>query len=191
MAYAHKEHALSNSPSITQLAGTAPAQRDAAAQVPREPLGKLFLRFLKFGSLAWVVPVAQIAMIRQALDRPEESPPRMVFITSISSTLASVNRGEYCVSKAGLSMVARLFAVRLAEYGIAVFEVRPGIVATDMTAGVRAAYDRRLAEGLAPIRRWGMPEDVGRVVGLLVDGGPEYATGQVFDVDGGLALPRL
>jgi 3-oxoacyl-[acyl-carrier protein] reductase len=115
----------------------------------------------------------------------------IVFVTSISATLASINRGEYCVSKAGLSMAARLFAARLAGEGIPVFEVRPGIIATDMTAGVRELYDRRIAEGLVPEQRWGQPEDVGRVVAALLRGDLPYATGTIVNVDGGLSIPRL
>ena len=115
----------------------------------------------------------------------------IVFITSVSAEMASVNRGEYCVSKAGLSMAARLFAVRLAAHGIPVYEVRPGIIATDMTAGVKETYDRRIADGLVPERRWGTPEDVGRVVAALLRGDAPYATGSIIDVDGGLSLPRL
>jgi 3-oxoacyl-[acyl-carrier protein] reductase len=115
----------------------------------------------------------------------------IVFITSVSADLASPNRGEYCVSKAGLSMAARLFAARLAEHGIPVFEVRPGIIATDMTAGVRDTYDRRIADGLIPEGRWGQPEDVGRAVAALVRGDLPYATGTIINVDGGLTIPRL
>jgi 3-oxoacyl-[acyl-carrier protein] reductase len=115
----------------------------------------------------------------------------IVFITSVSAEMASVNRGEYCVSKAGLSMAARLFAVRLASDGIPVYEVRPGIVATDMTAGVKTAYDKRIADGLVPEGRWGTPEDVGRIVAALLRGDAPYATGSVITVDGGLSLPRL
>ncbi|HYT73559.1 MAG TPA: 3-ketoacyl-ACP reductase [Vicinamibacterales bacterium] len=115
----------------------------------------------------------------------------IVFITSISAAFASVNRGEYCVSKAGLSMAARLFAARLAGDGIPVYEVRPGIIETDMTASVKEAYDRRIADGLVPERRWGTPEDVGRVVAALLRGDAPYATGSVINVDGGLSLPRL
>ena len=117
--------------------------------------------------------------------------PAIVFITSVSADAASVNRGDYCVSKAGLSMTARLFAVRLAGHGIPVYEVRPGIIETDMTAGVRDAYDKRIAEGLVPERRWGTPDDVGRVVAALLRGDVPYATGSIIDVDGGLSLPRL
>jgi NAD(P)-dependent dehydrogenase (short-subunit alcohol dehydrogenase family) len=117
--------------------------------------------------------------------------PAIVFITSVSAEAASINRGDYCVSKAGLSMAARLFAVRLAAHGIPVYEVRPGIIETDMTAGVRDAYDQRIAEGLVPERRWGTPDDVGRVVAALLRGDAPYATGSIINVDGGLALPRL
>jgi NAD(P)-dependent dehydrogenase (short-subunit alcohol dehydrogenase family) len=115
----------------------------------------------------------------------------ITFITSVSAEMASVGRGEYCVGKAGLSMTAKLFAVRLAEHGIPVYEVRPGIISTDMTASVRGAYDARIADGVVPERRWGLPEDVGRVVAALVRGDLPYATGSVIHVDGGLAIPRL
>lgn len=115
----------------------------------------------------------------------------IVFVTSVSAEMASTMRGEYCVSKAGLAMTARLFAARLAAVGIRVYEVRPGIIATDMTAPVRDAYDARIADGLVPERRWGQPEDVGQVVAALVRGDLPYATGSVIHVDGGLAIPRL
>jgi 3-oxoacyl-[acyl-carrier protein] reductase len=115
----------------------------------------------------------------------------IVFVTSVSATLASPNRGEYCVSKAGLAMAAQLFAVRLAPSGIPVYEVRPGIIATDMTAAVREIYDRRIADGLVPEGRWGQPDDVGRVVAALLRGDLPYASGSVIQVDGGLAIPRL
>lgn len=122
--------------------------------------------------------------------RPDQ-PVTIVFVTSISAALASTNRGEYCVSKAGLSMAAMLYATRLASEGIAVYEVRPGIIATDMTAKVKAAYDERIAAGLVPERRWGQPEDVGRVVAALVRGDAPYATGSIIDVSGGLHIGRL
>jgi NAD(P)-dependent dehydrogenase (short-subunit alcohol dehydrogenase family) len=117
--------------------------------------------------------------------------PAIIFITSISSDTASVSRGEYCVAKAGLSMVAQLFAVRLAGHGIPVHEVRPGLIATDMTAPVRAAYDERIAAGLVPIARWGTAEDVGRAVAALASGSFPYSTGGVFPIDGGMHLRRL
>jgi len=115
----------------------------------------------------------------------------IVFITSVSAELASTNRGDYCVSKAGLSMAARLFALRLAEHHIPVYEIRPGIIQTDMTASVKDVYDRRIADGLVPEQRWGTPDDVGRVVAAVLRGDAPYATGTVITVDGGLSLPRL
>jgi NAD(P)-dependent dehydrogenase (short-subunit alcohol dehydrogenase family) len=134
------------------------------------------------------------AIARDQIARRRSEPPfapSIVFITSVSAGMVSVNRGDYCVSKAGLSMAARLFAVRLASEGIPVYEVRPGIVATDMTAGVRETYDSRIAGGLVPEQRWGQPDDVGRIVAALVRGDAPYATGTVIDVDGGLSIPRL
>jgi len=120
-----------------------------------------------------------------------DASPAIVFVTSVSATMASINRGEYCVSKAGLAMAAQLFAVRLAEHGIPVYDVRPGIIATDMTEPVRELYDRRISEGLVPQRRWGTPDDVGSVVAALLRGDAPYATGSVIHVDGGLSIPRL
>jgi 3-oxoacyl-[acyl-carrier protein] reductase len=115
----------------------------------------------------------------------------IVFITSVSSDMASPNRGEYCVSKAGLAMAARLFATRLAAHAIPVYDVRPGIIATDMTAAVKATYDQRIAAGLIPDARWGTPDDVGRAVAALLRGDVPYATGTVIHIDGGLSIPRL
>jgi 3-oxoacyl-[acyl-carrier protein] reductase len=115
----------------------------------------------------------------------------IVFVTSVSAEMISVNRGEYCISKAGLAMAASLFAVRLAPHGIPVFDVRPGVIATDMTSAVKDTYDRRIADGLVPEARWGQPDDVGRAVRALLRGDLPYATGSVIHVDGGLSLPRL
>ena len=134
------------------------------------------------------------AIARDQVERRRADPSfaaSIVFVTSVSAEMASPNRGEYCVSKAGLSMAARLFAVRLAADGIPVYEVRPGIIATDMTAAVRDVYDRRIADGLVPELRWGQPDDVGRAVAALLRGDLPYATGTVVVVDGGLSLPRL
>jgi NAD(P)-dependent dehydrogenase (short-subunit alcohol dehydrogenase family) len=117
--------------------------------------------------------------------------PQLVFITSISSRFASISRGEYCIAKAGLSMAAQLFAARLAGTGIRVYEVRPGLIDTDMTRAVRAAYDERIAGGLVPMARWGTPDDVGRAVAMIAAGGLPYSTGAVIDVDGGLGLRIL
>jgi len=115
----------------------------------------------------------------------------IVNISSISATVVSVNRGEYCISKAGLGMVTQLFATRLGEFDIPVFEIRPGIIETDMTSGVKDKYDKLISEGLCVQKRWGLPGDVGKVVASLVRGDFMYSTGQVIMVDGGLTIPRL
>jgi len=116
---------------------------------------------------------------------------KLVFVSSMSAHTVSVNRGDYCVSKAGLAMAAQLFAARLAAEGVQVYEVRPGIMATDMTAGVKEKYDRLIGEGLVPQGRWGTAEDVGRTVGALVLGDFPFSTGAVVPVDGGVHLRRL
>lgn len=115
----------------------------------------------------------------------------IINVSSISATVASVNRGEYCISKAGISMATQLFAVRLGEFDIPVFEVRPGIISTDMTSGVKQKYDQLIEGGLCVTRRWGYPPDVGKVVEALASGSFLYSTGQVIMVDGGLTIPRL
>jgi NAD(P)-dependent dehydrogenase (short-subunit alcohol dehydrogenase family) len=115
----------------------------------------------------------------------------IVNISSVSATEASTNRGDYCISKAGIAMATQLWAARLAEHGIAVYEVRPGIITTDMTAPVKEKYDKLLAEGLTVENRWGEPADVGRAVAMLARGDLTYATGNVINIDGGLTLRRL
>ncbi len=115
----------------------------------------------------------------------------IINISSVSATVASVNRGEYCIAKAGVSMATQLFAARLGEYNIPVYEVRPGIIKTDMTAGVTEKYDRLIDGGLTVQKRWGYPDDVGKAVAALARGDFPYSTGQVLLVDGGLTLPRL
>jgi 3-oxoacyl-[acyl-carrier protein] reductase len=131
------------------------------------------------------------AVARLLVQQQDDAPRTIVFVTSVSAEMATPHRGEYCVSKAGLSMAAKLFALRLAPDRIPVYEVRPGVIATDMTAGVKEMYDKRIGEGLIPEARWGQPEDVGRTVAALVRGDIAYATGTVFNVDGGLSIPRL
>jgi NAD(P)-dependent dehydrogenase (short-subunit alcohol dehydrogenase family) len=112
-------------------------------------------------------------------------------VSSVSATEASINRGDYCISKAGVAMATQLWAHRLAEFGIAVYEVRPGIITTDMTAPVREKYDKLLAAGLTVENRWGEPRDVGRAVAMLASGELTYATGNVLNIDGGLTIRRL
>lgn len=130
-------------------------------------------------------------MIRECgLGLPEYR-PRIVNISSMSAYTSSTSRGEYCISKAGISMCTKLFADRLAEFGIPVFEVRPGIILTDMTAGVREKYEKLIAEGVTPIRRFGTPEDVAACVAAAAGGDLDFATGQVLDADGGFHIRRL
>ncbi len=129
-------------------------------------------------------------MIEQQRGSPDFS-GCIINISSISATVASTNRGEYCISKAGLAMATSLWAARLAEYGIPVYEIRPGIIQTDMTAAVRAKYDKLISEGLLLQARWGLPEDVGRAVAMLVRGDLAYSTGQVIYIDGGFSVKRL
>lgn len=115
----------------------------------------------------------------------------IINIGSISAYTASINRGEYCISKAGMGMMTALFADRLAPHGINVYEVRPGIIATDMTSGVTSKYDALIADGLTPIRRWGQPEDIAAAVVALAEGAFPFSTGEIFNVDGGFHMRRL
>ncbi len=117
--------------------------------------------------------------------------PRIVTISSVSAYTASVNRGDYCVAKAGLAMMTALFAARLAEYGINVYEIRPGVIATDMTEGVKEKYDKMIEQGAWPIRRWGQPEDIGRAVAAIARSDFPYSTGEVINVDGGFHIRTL
>ena len=129
-------------------------------------------------------------MIEQKKKHPERA-FRIVNTSSMSAYTSSPGRGEYCVSKAGVSMLTMLYADRLAEFGIGVFEIRPGIIATDMTSVVKDKYDKLIGEGLTPIKRWGRPEDIGKAVGAIAEGRLDFSTGQVINVDGGFHFRRL
>lgn len=128
---------------------------------------------------------------RRMLELPQGIYRSIIFVTSVSATMVSIERAEYCVSKAAAAMMAQLFSVRLAPHGIGVFELRPGIIATEMTAGVRDTYTDRIEGGLVPAARWGVPEDIGSVVIPLVQGHMHFSTGTTIAVDGGLSIPRL
>jgi len=129
-------------------------------------------------------------MVEQSKDAPDAG-YRIVNTSSISAYTSSPARGEYCLSKAGISMMTALYADRLAEFGIGVFEIRPGIIKTDMTKVVTAKYDKLIAEGLTPIKRWGLPVDIGKAVAAIAEGKLDFCTGQVINVDGGFHLRRL
>jgi len=124
-------------------------------------------------------------------DEDPEFKSSIINVSSVSATVASVNRGEYCISKSGISMMTQLFAVRLGEFDIPVFEVRPGLIQTDMTAGVKGKYDALLRDGLCVFPRWGTPDDVGKAVASLAEGDMPYSTGQVLMIDGGMTIQRL
>lgn len=147
--------------------------------------------FLTQLAARWMIDQAQEAAARAADGAEREPPPQIVFISSLSAYTASVNRGEYCVAKAALSMLTPLFAARLAEDGINVYEIRPGIIETDMTTPVKGKYDALIAQGVTPIRRWGTPADVGRAVAAIAQGAFPFSTGEVLNVDGGFHLRRL
>jgi len=173
---------------LVNNAGRAPRVRADILDAAEESFEELLHTNLQ-GPYFLTQAIARSQIARKQLDGSFTA--SIVFVTSVSAELASTNRGDYCVSKAGLSMAARLFALRLAEHQIPVYEVRPGIIQTDMTAKVKDVYDRRIADGLVPERRWGTPDDVGRIVAALLRGDAPYATGSVITVDGGLSLPRL
>lgn len=135
--------------------------------------------------------LTQAVVAGMLADGPRDSYRSIIFVSSANAIQASPDRGEYCASKAAVSMLARLFALRLAEHGIAVHEVRPGVIRTDMTAPVAARYEQRIAEGLSPIRRWGEAEDVGRAIALLAAGEMPFSTGDALHIDGGLHVARL
>jgi NAD(P)-dependent dehydrogenase (short-subunit alcohol dehydrogenase family) len=171
---------------LVNNAGVAPRERKDILEATRESFDRL-LRINLRGPYFLTQAAARYMLERKTADFRR----CIVFITSISAAVASTNRGEYCISKAGLSMASLLWAARLAEEGIVVYEVRPGIIKSDMTAKVAAHYDRLIAEGLTLQRRWGTPEDVGRAVAMLARGELAYSTGQVVMVDGGMSVRRL
>ncbi|MEL6254705.1 MAG: 3-ketoacyl-ACP reductase [Bacteroidota bacterium] len=167
-------------------AGVAPRERKDLLEMSEESFDRVLGINLK-GSFF----LSQLAA-KEMIKAGKEVPRYIINMSSVSATLVSVNRGQYCISKAGMAMMTQLFAARLAEENIQVYEVRPGVIKTDMTAAVKEKYDRLLLEeGLAVQGRWGYPEDVGKAVASLIGGNFPYSTGQVIMVDGGLAMGRL
>jgi 3-oxoacyl-[acyl-carrier protein] reductase len=174
---------------LVNNAGVAPAVRADLLEAGEESFDRLIGINLK-GPYFLTQLVAR-SMIDQ-IAAGTLTAPKIIVVSSISAYTASTNRGDYCVSKAGLAMLVKLFAARLAEHGINVHEVRPGVIDTDMTSGVRQRYDDLiLHQGLTPIRRWGQPEDVGKAVVAIATDLLPFSTGQVLDVDGGFHLRTL
>jgi 3-oxoacyl-[acyl-carrier protein] reductase len=174
---------------LVNNAGVAPKVRADLLEAGEESFDRLYAVNLK--GPFFLTQLAAKQMVRQDPDA-EGCRGRIVNITSISAYTASISRGDYCMVKAGLAMMTKLFADRLAADGINVYEIRPGIVATDMTSGVKTKYDELiLGQGITPIRRWGRPEDVGRAVRAIAEDRFPFSTGAVFDVDGGFHLHRL
>ena len=173
---------------LVNNAGIAPAKRVDILETAPESFDRLFAVNARGPFF-----LTQNAARRMAGRKPTHAgaPLSIIFITSISAVVSSTSRAEYCVSKAALSMSAALFADALAAKGINVYEVRPGIIATDMTAGVKDKYDRLIADGLVPQGRWGLPEDVGRAVAALARGDLGFSTGAVVEVSGGMNIRRL
>jgi len=173
---------------LVNNAGIAPRERRDILEATEESFDEVLSTNLK--GMYFLTQKAAQWMIAQKKGDPQFR-ASIVNISSISATVVSINRGEYCIAKAGLSMATQLFAVRLGEFDIPVFEVRPGVIHTDMTAGVTAKYDKLIAEGLCVQKRWGESEDVGKAVASLAKGDFPYSTGQVIMVDGGMTIPRL
>jgi 3-oxoacyl-[acyl-carrier protein] reductase len=173
---------------LVNNAGVAPLTRQDILETTPESYDRL-IQINARGTFFFTQRAARL-MIQQVKESPGPK-PAIIFITSISASVSSPSRAEYCISKAAMSMTAALFADRLAESGINVYEVRPGIIQTDMTAPVREKYDKLIAEGLVPQRRWGYPEDVGKAVVALAKGFFPFSTGLILEVSGGMNIRRL
>lgn len=172
---------------LVNNAGIAPRVRADILQATEESFDELIGTNLK-GPYFLTQAVANWMVEQQVLQRERRS---IINVSSISATVASVNRGDYCISKAGIAMATMLWASRLTEFGIGVYEVRPGVIATDMTAGVKSKYDALMEGDLLLDKRWGTPDDVGTAVAMLAAGDLPYAPGAVLVLDGGMTLPRL
>ncbi len=173
---------------LVNNAGVAPSKRVDLLEATEESFDRVMSINLK-GPYFLTQAVANW-MVEQKKQDPA-TPCRIVNTSSNSAYTSSPSRGEYCVSKAGVSMMTALYADRLAEYGIGVYEIRPGIIKTDMTKVVTAKYDKLIAEGITPIKRWGRPEDIALAVGAIAEGRLDFSTGEVINVDGGFHLRRL
>jgi 3-oxoacyl-[acyl-carrier protein] reductase len=176
---------------LVNNAGVAPSVRADLLEGTEESFDRLININVKGPYFLTQLAARWMIESRQAQKAETAYTPKIITVTSISAYTASINRGDYCVAKAALSMLTPLYATRLAEHGICVYEIRPGIIATDMTEPVKEKYDRLIGEGLTPIQRWGTPEDVARAVVALAQGALPFSTGEVINVDGGFHIRRL
>jgi NAD(P)-dependent dehydrogenase (short-subunit alcohol dehydrogenase family) len=175
---------------LVNNAGVAPLVRKDMLEMDEESYDRLMTTNVK-GPFFLTQAVANFWLSKPSELQSCEPKPQIITVSSVSAYAPGLNRGEYCISKAALSMLTPLFAIRLAEHGINAYEIRPGVVKTDMTNAVTAKYDQMIAEGLTPIKRWGAPEDVGRAVAAIAEGRFPFSTGEVFNVDGGFHIRRL
>jgi 3-oxoacyl-[acyl-carrier protein] reductase len=175
---------------LVNNAGVAPQVRKDLLEISEESFDRVMGTNAK-GPFFLTQEVANVWLLTLGKLEPGRPKPRIVTISSVSAYAPGVNRAEYCMSKAALSMMTLLFAVRLAEYGINVYEVRPGVVSTDMTNTVKEKYDRMISAGLTPIKRWGTPEDIGRAVVAIAENRLPFSTGEAINVDGGFHIRIL
>lgn len=173
---------------LVNNAGVAPRTRIDILETTEESFDFVMNINLK-GTFFLTQAIANI-MIRQVKESSGFE-PKIINIGSLSSYTSSPSRGEYCISKAGVSMITKLFADRLSEYGINVYEIRPGIIYTDMTKAVKDKYNKLIGEGLTPIKRWGCPRDIAQAVSVFCSGKLNFSTGEVINVDGGFHLRRI
>ncbi len=181
-------HAFGQIDLLVNNAGMAPRQRMDLLDLTETSYDEVMAVNLK-GPFFLTQSVARV-MIDQR-ERGLVERPKIINVGSISAYASSIRRGEYCLSKAGVAMMTTLFADRLAEYGICVYELRPGLIETDMTAMVKGNYDQLIADGLLPLKRWGQPDDVARAVVAIAEDSLPYSTGEVINIDGGFHLRRF
>jgi len=173
---------------LVNNAGIAPEKRSDILQTTPESFDKILAVNLR-GTFFLTQSVSKNMLENMHLI--EGYHPKIIFITSISADVSSISRAEYCISKSGLSMAAKVFADRLAESGINAYEIRPGLIETDMTAPVKKKYDVKIEEGLIPQNRWGQPEDISKAVVSIANGHFDYATGMIFEISGGMNIRQL
>ena len=173
---------------LVNNAGVAPLQRNDILDMTEDSYNRVMNINLK-GPIFFAQKIAkEMIWLKQQIS---EYKPIMIFVTSVSSVLSSVNRTEYCISKAGLSMASTVFADRLSQEGILVYEIRPGIIQTDMTAKIKDKYDKLITDGLVPQKRWGLPSDIGKAVASIAKGDWDFSTGMVFEISGGLNIHKI